>query len=386
MGKKTKDIILFSTADWDNPFWTNKQHTANQLSVLGFNVLYVESLGLRTPQIKSRDLKRIKNRIVKFLKGTRQINTHLWIYSPLVIPLHRFKFIRAINSLLIKFHLKFIMLKLGFSKPLVWTYNPMITDLLTALDYSKLIYHSVDDLSASPGIDSTLILNSEAQLLKKVDVVFCTSRKIEKHCKTLTNAPVHYFNNVVDFEHFSKALTNLSEPSDIASIPHPRLGFIGAISEYKVDFELIKNSALKNPNWHWVLIGKVGEGQPQTSIDELLKIKNIHFLGPRLYEELPRYMKYFDIATIPCPKNQYTESMFPMKFFEYMAAGKPIVARDIDSLDEYKKHFYQYKNEIDFSEKIAQAFSHSPQKIAENLELTTNNTWEIRLKKMLKSI
>ena len=63
MSEKTKDIILFSTADWDNPFWTNKQHTAKQLSELGFRVLYIESLGLRTPQVKVSDLKRIKNRI-----------------------------------------------------------------------------------------------------------------------------------------------------------------------------------------------------------------------------------------------------------------------------------------------------------------------------------
>jgi glycosyltransferase involved in cell wall biosynthesis len=345
MTKNTKDIILFSTADWDNPFWTNKQHTAKQLSELGYNVLYIESLGLRTPHLKLNDIVRIKNRLKKFFNGTRKINPHLWVYSPLVIPLHRFLLVRLINKWILIFHLKLIILKLGFKNSIIWTYNPMIVDLIPSIPHSSLIYHSVDDLSASPGIDSKLILKSESELLKLADHVFCTSRKIERHCRTLAKGEVHYFNNVVDYEHFSKALNDLLEPEDIKNIPHPRLGFIGAISEYKVDFNLIKSVAIKNPNWHWVLIGKIGEGQPQTSVDDLANIKNIHILGPKSYEILPSYIRHFDIATIPCPKNQYTESMFPMKFFEYMAAGKPIIVRDIDSLLEFKNNYYSYSSE-----------------------------------------
>jgi glycosyltransferase involved in cell wall biosynthesis len=143
--------------------------------------------------------------------------------------------------------------------------------------------------------------------------------------------------------------------------------------------------AIKNPNWHWVLIGKIGEGQPQTSVDDLANIKNIHILGPKSYEILPSYIRHFDIATIPCPKNQYTESMFPMKFFEYMAAGKPIIVRDIDSLLEFKNNYYSYSSEEEFIDNVSSLLN-LKYEYQSGLELAKKNTWEIRLKHMLNSI
>lgn len=387
MDKKTKNIILFSTADWDNPFWTNKQHTAKQLSERGYNVFYIESLGLRIPSLKKSDLLRIVKRILKFFKGAKQVNNRLWVYAPLVLPLHKYKIIRLINNILIKYSLKYYQWKFNLDRPIIWTYNPTIIQYLKYFDYSKLVYHSVDDLSSSPGIDKEFIISEEKKLITKCHYIFCTSRKIEQYCKSITPLNVYYFNNVVDFEHFNKSLTGCSpEPHDISTIPHPRIGFIGAISEYKVDFKLIKNTAIKFPNIHWVLIGKIGEGQPLTSIDEIENLPNIHFLGPKNYADLPNYIKNFEVASIPCPINDYTESMFPMKFFEYMASGKPIIASNINSLKEYNEYYYCYSSEEEFEIKLKEALNKVNFDLTKNLLLAKENTWEKRLDKMLAII
>lgn len=381
-----QNFIIFSTADWDNPFWTNKQHTAAMLAKQGNRVLYIESLGLRQPTIKAQDLCRIFKRLLSFFKGTRKVSENLWVYSPLVIPLHKYKAIRMLNNFLLISIIRYFKWKLKLTNHISWTYNPIVLDLMESLKPSKKVYHSVDDLAAAPGLDHDLILREEKRLLAKVDVVFCTSKKIHEHCLKFKENNCFYFSNVVEFAHFSKAQSNLAEPQDLRDIPHPRLGFIGALSEYKVDLELLCNIAEKRNDWHWVLVGKIGEGQPGTRIESLENLENVHFLGPKKYEDLPNYLAHFDVCTIPTPINDYTNSMFPMKYYEFMAAGKPIVARNIDSLSENVKYHYSYKNEIEFILLVETALANGSPNFEAGQNLAKENTWEKRLEKMLKLI
>ncbi len=379
-------IVLFSTADWDNPFWTNKQHTAVHLVARGYRVLYIESLGLRQPKLASTDFRRILARIRKLFRGVREVQSGLFVFSPLVLPLHRFSWVRALNRWILKTWLSWIQWRLGFNHPWVWTYNPLVLDLARSIGARKVIYHSVDDLAAAPGVDRETILTHEAELLQACDVVFCTSRKIEAHCKALASGKTHYFGNVVDFDHFSKACVAQELPRELESIPKPRIGFVGALSSYKFDVESVLAVARNRRDWHWVLIGKVGEGQPDAGMESLQGEPNIHFLGPKAYSELPRYLAHFDVAVIPCPLNDYTQSMFPMKFFEYMAAGKPIVARRIDSLEEHSRYFRAY----DSAETLEQALDESFKAGVQDPEgceiLVRENTWDRRLNKMLEII
>lgn len=76
------DFIIISTADWDNPFWTNKQHVAKTLADMGHRVLYVDSLGMRAPTATVADIKRIYSRIYKLYHGIRHIKNNLWVMSP----------------------------------------------------------------------------------------------------------------------------------------------------------------------------------------------------------------------------------------------------------------------------------------------------------------
>src|SRR5258706_6213462 len=76
------DVILVSTADWDNPHWTNKQHLAVRLGRRGMRVLYLESLGLRRVRPRGTDLRRIIRRFLAFLRGPRPVAQRVWVFSP----------------------------------------------------------------------------------------------------------------------------------------------------------------------------------------------------------------------------------------------------------------------------------------------------------------
>lgn len=383
----TKDIILFSTADWDNPSWTNKQHMAVHLADMGFRILYVESAGLRRPIARSKDFLRILRRAKKGLRGLQMVKDDIFVYSPLVIPIHGNPVFRRVNKEIIRGMIRLYCRRLGFKDPMFWTYNPMSWDIARKLYPSMLIYHCVDDLSSAPGMPADAIRREEKRLVRYADIVFATSHRLSDACSKLNSGNTHYFPNVVDFEHFSRALKPGSIPEELARIPSPRIGFVGAISGYKVDFDLIAYVARKRQDWHWVLIGGVGEGQPKTSVEKL-RMSNIHLLGPKSYASLPEYLRGFDVAVIPAPVNDYTSSMFPMKFFEYLSAGKPVVSTNIPSLQDYAGVCALVDSPEDFIQAIEDVMAGTKKalNIKLGLETARKHTWQWRLDEMMKLV
>lgn len=329
------DCILFATADWDEPYWTNKQHCAKELTRLGWRVLYVESVGLRAPKAGSKkDLKRLWLRLQKGLQGlffgAAKRDENLWVLSPLVIPgAHGRKRLGRLNQLLLEWSLQRHVKSKDFSMPLIWTYHPFMLDAIAKLKHGSLLYHCVDDLAAVPGVDAHSFLQAEAALCNSADVVFATTKTLQDRCSKL-NTNTHYLSNVVDFNHFGRALENGDLPPEVESIPKPRLVYHGVLSDFKIDFSLLYDCARLKPDWHWVLIGDQREGQESLLLERLVSLANVHLLGYRRYTCLPDYLRGMQVGLLPTLVNKYTQSMFPMKFYEYLAAGLPVVSTPLD--------------------------------------------------------
>ncbi len=378
-----RDCILFATADWDAPYWTNKQHTASQLAKLGFRVLYVESVGLRTPTVNRKDLSRIWRRLIRGVRPPRAAAKNIWVFSPLIIPFkHHWSWVRAINQGILSWQLKRFSKRKNFRAPIVWTYHPFILQTLHALTHQKLIYHCVDDLSAVPGINTTAFNREEQHLLANCDAVFTTSETLYERC-VIANANTHHFANVADAEHFGKARQSGAIPSELAAIPHPRIGYVGALSDYKVDFELILSVATQHPEWHWVLIGDEREGQKNAVVEQLRALSNVHFLGYRPYATLPDYLRGFDIATLPSLLNDYTRAMFPMKYFEYLAAGLPIVTTPLEFTRHHTAGLVVSNSADEFAQGIAMQLARGRLADTDAEQFVADHTWEVRLQKML---
>ncbi len=383
---KNKDVVLLSTADWDNPFWTNKQHVAVELASLGYKVFYIDSLGLRAPSLNKKDLSRVFKRISKLFKSPRHVRENLWVWSPVTLPWNKYKLVRSFNKLYLKLMINFWTKRLDFKEKILWTYNPLTKRLVDVSDYKALIYHCVDEIKAQPGMPVAILEEAEGELIKQADIVFVTSPNLLETRK-LINPNTHYHSNVADFNHFNKSLTSDYEvPSDIKNIDGPILGFIGAISSYKINFNLLSYLASNRPDYQIVLIGLVGEGDPETDISLLRKHKNIHLLGPKSYNDLPIYLKFFDVALLPNMINSYTDNMFPMKFFEYLAAGKNVVSVNLKAIQEFKDYVSICVTDQDFMESVDKVLSGEQIPLSRRLELAQQFTYHERTRKMLDLI
>lgn len=381
------NIVLFSTADWDNPFWTNKQHMAKTFEKYGNKVIYIDSLGIRKPKVDKRDIFRILKRIKSLFKPYRKVSDNIWVISPFIIPFHHLLLIRKFNDVLLSFIIKVLMFFLNFKEYIVWTYSPIADTIIDKFQPLNTIYHCVDDLSALPNVDKKLLKERELNLIYKSDYIFTTSRSLYEYIKPINNS-TYYQNNVCDYDHFTKAKKNIFEmPYDLKAFNEPIIMFIGAISSYKVNFKLLSNIAQKHKNWNIVAIGQVGEGQPDTNIELLTKEENIHLLGPKRYSEIPVYLHFADVSIIPANINDYTKSMFPMKFFEYLSSGLQVVTTNLYSLQEYKDISYICESEELFELSLIDILEKGNSKNKEMIdEECQKHTWDNRYRKMMEII
>jgi glycosyltransferase involved in cell wall biosynthesis len=213
-------------------------------------------------------------------------------------------------------------LTISGAEPVLWYYTPMSLAFTDHLDAPLTVYDCMDELSAFRGAPPELI-EREQRLMKRADIVFTGGVSLyEAKKRHHTNA--HPFPSSVDLDHFRIARSIAQEPEDQAHIPHPRLGFYGVIDE-RLDIELVDAIAAARPDWHIVLVGPVVKIDPAT----LPRRPNIHYLGPKVYDELPQYLGGWDVALMPFAINESTRFISPTKTPEYMAGGRPVVSTPI---------------------------------------------------------
>ncbi|MET4694115.1 glycosyltransferase [Endozoicomonas lisbonensis] len=386
-----ENCILFATADWDEPYWTNKQHCAKSLAELGVKVLYVESVGIRKPKAGSgRDWKRLLRRLRKGLAsivfGAKECSPGIFVLSPLLVPVgYRFWLARILNRWLLKITIARTINQRRFDKPLIWTYHPFMLDVIDGLSFNRLIYHCVDDLAAVPGVDAIAFREAETQLLRRADVVFATAKPLAESCRVL-NSNTHFYPNVVDAAHFGKAIQPGLLPPELERIPEPRLVYHGVLSDYKVNFQLLLECAQRRSNWSWVFIGEEREGQKSSIVAELARLPNVHFLGYRPYDVLPDYLRGMQIGLLPSHLNDYTEGMFPMKYFEYIAAGLPVVSTSLAFTEVCRQGIRVAENNSDFIVQIERQLATGRLKVDEIRGFIGENTWAGRTGKMLAAV
>src|ERR1017187_1481627 len=310
--------IIFFRSDWDgDPL--SKKHIALRLAQKN-RVLWVNSTGNRNPTASVRDLRRAWKKLRQYFRGCRPVAKNISVFSPLVIPFHGNRAARWVNRRLLRWSLRRTCRKLGFEKPITWTFVPSSADVAGSLGERMVIYHCVDEFSKFTGTDESAILEMERELMEKADMVVVSSSRLYE-TKRRHNPKTFLVTHGVDVAHFSGACRQeVSTPADCAGLKRPVIGFVGTVADW-VDLEVVRHLAVSRPEWSFLLVGDV-----QTDTSALRELSNVHLLGRRSYQSLPAYCKTFDVAILPFVVNELTVAANPLKLREYLAAGLPAVA------------------------------------------------------------
>jgi glycosyltransferase involved in cell wall biosynthesis len=325
-GHAREDFVLLYAPPWSGPTRFSKHHLARHLARTGGRVLYVEAplspLGLRHGWPFVRELG-------DSLRRPHRVDDRLWVRRHfLPVPYHAASWLtsrRAANRLgqrLLAPVISRDLACLGFDQPVLIAGLPHAVDLLPWLPRRKaLVYHCADDYAHVQGFPMTLPA-LEADLCQQADLVITTSETLCQERRQF-NPNTHWVPNAADVEHFSAPAAPAAE---LQRVPTPIVGFVGGLSEW-VDVSLIAALARARPKWSFVLVGPVG-----TDVSPVRELDNVTLLGPRSYDALPAYLAAMDVGLIPFKQDRVTYHADPIKAYEYLAAGLPVVATDMPAL------------------------------------------------------
>jgi len=318
-----RDIICFCN-DWDgDPL--SKKHVMLGLARKN-RILWVNSIGNRNPRATGRDLRLVVKKAREFAAGCRRVAENIYVFSPLVIPLHGNALARRFNRWFLAATLRRVCRQLAFRDVITWTFFPTSGDVVGELGERLVVYHCVDEYSEFTGTDKVAVAGMEQRLLAKADLVIASSQLLYER---RDNAPTFLVTHGVDVEHFRRACSpHTVVPPELAALPRPLIGFFGLIADW-VDLELVRFLAVSRPQWSFALIGRT-----QTDVGRLQGLPNVHLLGRKDYQLLPAYCKGFDVAILPFVINDLTNAANPLKLREYVAAGLPVVASAIPEVEK----------------------------------------------------
>lgn len=383
-----KTIIILGIAKFDGPFESTSYTTAKYLADDN-DVYYIDNPFTWKDFFSSRKTGPFKTRRPYFFSPDGLMSTEIGrlkivITFPLLpinfLPEGSFyRLLLSINEGIIRRRIRRILKRGETGDHFVFlnSFNFHYPNVANGLGRHLSVYHCVDPLIVD--FDRRHGIISEQILIRKSDLVVCTSRQLFEEKKN-ENSNTYFIPNAADLKHSSKALDkNLPVSERLANIPGPILGYFGNI-ERRIDFQLLNEIASRNPDKSIVLAGPVDEAYLPEGFSDMA---NIYFTGRTPYQDMPAVIKGFDVAMIPFKKDDVSRTIFPLKLFEYLGAGLPVVATDFNpDLEEFTAETVSYCRDVEeFNHAIIEAINTGEDAVKKSrrLAVASENTWEKRL-------
>ncbi len=323
-----------------------------------------------------------KNRFKIWRKGGVRVNSHLEEYVPFSFcPLKEYPLLNSqffIDHTLIYTlpNIEKVLCKKGFlNVDILFISELYLYQLVEFVKYKVLVYRKTDDYQYFKGYPK-LLLKKEKEIIDRADIIFATAKKIKEDLETNYQKKVYYLPNGVESGRFNQKYFPL--PSEYKYIKKPRVVYVGTISSW-FDKDLVKFCASRNPRLNFIVIGL-----PNMHLLDLKLYKNIYLLGRIPYEKVPPYLINADVGIIPFKKDLLSQSINPVKLYEYLAAGLPVVSSFLEDIKEFKDVIFLARDNKEFSNFLNQALKEKDKE--KYKRIAQENTWEARFTKMREII
>jgi glycosyltransferase involved in cell wall biosynthesis len=351
------------------------QHFARGLARLGWDVLYVN------PQISW--LSPVKNNALRaqlvpfpFVQAVADddFKGQLTVLAPIAgMPFaNMYRTVNRWNQRLLAHQIKSTARGPYLLLPML----PNSVDLIPHLAPLATVYDCVDFHAQFGGLSTPAVIEQmERELVYQSRVVFATADKL-RHRLLAHHVDVRLLPNAAEIQHFAKAKQVEVHPR-LLDIPSPRVGFIGGIGSW-VDLDFIAGFAKARPNVHVALIGPI-----ETDVGTLAALPNVHLLGLQPYAELPQFLAGFDATLVTFRRSELAQSVNPVKVYEYLAAGKEVIATPIHELQKMRELLWIVETASDgvaALDRILQGEKRCDDRVRE--AFVRQNSWDARVEQV----
>ena len=381
-----KKVLMAVANYYTSPFQVGSHHYARAFEKLGYEVLFISSPISPLHKIFANN-SMLKEREDIYKSGGKRKGNILYYISKALFTPHNKPFLSSkfVIDNWFKFtypNLLSYIKEINFMDvDILWFDSSIFWFLLDYVNYKKSILRLAD---YSKGFDSVSYnqYQKELHIANKVDLIIYTAKNLkEKYIEIKDKSKMKYVPNGIDLDFFKHA--DKSFPEEFENIPNPRVIYIGAIREW-FDDELLFFTARNLSKFSFVLVGPI-----QKDLSKLQGLNNIYFLGKKSYNEIAKYLHHSDVGIIPFDIINYKsliESVNPLKLYEYLACGLPVVSVEWDELKHINSPAYLSKTKEDFADNLKKALNEKGAMKQEYIEFARKNSWEKRLRIIMDAL
>ncbi len=316
-------------------------------------VLYICSIGMRMPSVR-RDAqfwRRIRNKLASVSRTVQQVDTRLYVYSPMPLPLYQWRWGRGLNQALLAAQLRAVFAHLAISRPLLWVNTPTGWPVVRSMGKCGLVYQRTDEYAELnfDNFNRDYVRAVDAELLSAADLVLHVDPDLHARTANRTKRAL-LLEQGVDERFFEPPRRR---PEDLVQDSRPVVGYVGNLEPHKFDAELVCKTASLLPDCRFVIVGPYHQ-----NADSLRELPNVSFLGSRPHEQISDYVKAFDVCMLPTARTQWGLHCKPIKLMEYLAAGRPVVATRVPAAEHFDGLLHVSDNAESWASAIRSAVAH----------------------------
>jgi len=314
-------------------------------------------------------------------RGLTRITSNLYTYRPPRWLPYSYRF-RLLDRCALQLRCNLLARSartLGMARPILYIWHPMFADVIGQFDERLVVYHCYDEYAAFGGADRAAIDQAEARILRAADLVLTVSEGLQAR-KRVHNENTYLVRNGVDFPLFASARQpETAVAPELRSIRRPIIGCVTRIVPEYFDAAMLRQIFAARSDWSFVVVGPQCAESPELSA--LAALPNVHMIGRRALTELPSYIAAFDVCLIPYVLTENKRLADPLKLYEYLAAGKPVVSKPIAGVTSFGGDVVTVASTAaEWIDAIDEAIrTDCGERIARRQAVARQNTWDDRV-------